>query len=183
VPDSTPTTVLPPPLALLRDTPAGAIYALAAKNELLEGVDRCRQGAIGGAEWSDYRRVLTLRLQSGRRITFAADGPRLRIECSCGKGSPGRHCSHVVTGWALLKRVVSPESFASFRLSDQLVRDVEILVGLRDGDVSAVPKRPSLAEQLVEARRIRAAKLKERSAAQPGNSGTSATNASSSLLQ
>jgi len=165
VPDSKPTSALPPPLALLRDTPAGAIYALAAKNELLEGVEACQHRAVAGAEWRDDRRVLTLELAAGPQVSFSATGPQLQIECSCRKWSPGRHCSHVVTGWALLKRVVSPESLAASRFSDRLLRDVEILVGLREGEVPSAPKKPSLADRLAEARRIRAVKLAARAKA------------------
>lgn len=165
MPDSKPTTALPPPLALLRDTPAGAIYALTAKNELFQGLGACQHKAVAGAEWGDDQQVLILKLAAGPRVTFTAAGPHLLTQCSCREWSPGRHCSHVVTGWALLKRVVSPESFAAFRFSDRLLREVEILVGLREGDAPAAPKRPSLAEQLAEARRIRAAKIAARAKA------------------
>jgi non-specific serine/threonine protein kinase len=173
VPDSTQLTVLPPPLALLRDTPAGAVYSLTAKNDLLQGLEACRYGAVAGAEWSDDRRVLAIKLERGPRITFTAADKQLLTECSCREWSPGRHCSHVVTCWALLKRAVSPESFAGLRFSDSLLRDVEILLGLRDGHESSTPEEHSLPEtpkeRLERARALRRAAAGARlTAATPG---------------
>ena len=131
-PDSTQPTALPPPLALLRDTPSGAIYGLTTKNILFTGLGACKQGAVAGAEWSDDRRVLSLTLQSGQRISFTASEQRLLTECNCREWRPEQPCSHVVTCWVLLKRVVSPESLAAFPFSARLLRDIAILVGLED---------------------------------------------------
>ena len=76
-PDSPQPATLPPPLALLHDTPAGALYGITIKSILFEGLEGCQHGAVTGAEWHDEGRILTLRLQSGPRITFTASGPRL----------------------------------------------------------------------------------------------------------
>jgi superfamily II DNA or RNA helicase len=95
------------------------------------------------------------------------------MECNCRKWNPGRQCSHVVTGWALLKRVVSPESFTALRFSNRLIRDIEILVGLRDEDEPSGPMEPPvrdmLRERLERARSLRAAALEPKPvAAKPG---------------
>jgi non-specific serine/threonine protein kinase len=82
---STQLTILPPPLALLRDTPAGAIYSLTTKNELFLGLGACQEGIVVGAEWSDDRNVLT-HASEGPQISFTADGPRLLTECTVGNG-------------------------------------------------------------------------------------------------
>ncbi len=119
MPDSHHRTTLPPPLALLRDTPAGAIFALAAKDALLEGVAACTQRTVADAEWRNGQRTLVLTLERGPSVTFTAAGQHLACACSCRKWHPQSHCSHVVTGWALLKRAVSPESLAAFRFGDR----------------------------------------------------------------
>ncbi|KAF0220831.1 MAG: non-specific serine/threonine protein [Geobacteraceae bacterium] len=171
---STPLTALPPPLAILRDTPAGAVYALASKNHLLEGIAACQRYFVTDAEWLDGRNAFVLDLQARHRVTFAAAGSQLTTECTCREWSPGRQCSHVVTGWALLKRAVSPESFATFRFSDRLLRNVERLVGLEDEQKPPTTAGPSvratLINRLEEARAVRAAALKEKKpAAKPYN--------------
>ena len=109
-PDAPQFAELPPPLKLLRDMPVGALYGLAAKNILFRGLEACQRGTVTGAEWSDDRRVLTLTLRSGPRVTFTAEGASLLMECSCRDQEPGRQCVHVVTCWALLKKIVSPDS-------------------------------------------------------------------------
>jgi hypothetical protein len=158
---STLLTALPPPLALLRDTPAGAIYSLTTKNELLLGLGACREGAVAGAEWRDNQRVLNLKLQAGPQISFTTSGPSLSTECSCRKWSPNRQCCHVVTCWAILKRAVSPESFATFRFSDRLIRDLEILLGLNDEHESSGHEELVAPEKLRERfERLRALRIK-----------------------
>jgi non-specific serine/threonine protein kinase len=139
-PDSTQTTALPPPLALLRDTPSAEIYGLTTKNILFTGLGACRQGAVAGAEWSDDRRVLSLTLQSGHRISFTASEKRLLTECNCREWRPERPCSHVVTCWVLLKRVVSPESLAAFPFSARLLREIAMLLGLADSNGATAPE-------------------------------------------
>jgi superfamily II DNA or RNA helicase len=165
-PDSPQPATLPPPLALLHETPAGAIYGITIKSILFEGLEGCQQGAVTGAEWHDEGRVLTLRLQSGPRITFTASGQSLLTQCSCLDWEPSRQCSHVVTCWALLKRAVSPESFASYHFSARLLRDVVILVGLNAGhEPDARRERPvaePLRERLERARAVRKAALAAR---------------------
>ncbi|HKZ16544.1 MAG TPA: SNF2-related protein, partial [Geobacteraceae bacterium] len=170
---STQLTTLPPPLALLRDTPAGAIYSLTTKNELFLGLGACQEGSVAGAEWRDDKHALTLKLRAGPQISFTADGPRLLTECSCREWSTGRQCSHVVTCWAILKLAVSPESFAAFRFSNRLMRDVEILLGLNDDNEPARLEEPPVSEGLQErlerARALRAAALEPKPmAAKPG---------------
>jgi superfamily II DNA or RNA helicase len=161
LPDSPQFSSLPPPLALLRNTPAGAIYGLTDKEILFRGMDGCRQAAFSGAEWRDEGRVLTLKMKWGPQITFTVAGDLLLTDCSCGDWDPTLQCSHVVTCWALLKRTVSPGSLASFRFNDQTLRDVEILVGLSEEDAPASPERSpvpkTLAERLEAARAIRKA--------------------------
>jgi superfamily II DNA or RNA helicase len=162
-PDSTRSTQLPPPLALLHDTPAGTMYGLTSKNILFKGLEDCRQGAVAAAEWSDDRCVLTLTLQSGPRISFTAAEQGLLTECSCREWRPERPCSHVVTCWVLLKRAVSPESLAAFHFSARLLRDVEILVGLADSSETAGkvkhPFPDMLRDRLERARALRKAAL------------------------
>jgi len=68
----------------------------------------------------------------------------------------------VVTCWALLKRVVSPESLASIHFSSSLLRDTEILLGLKDGEKEpssqGVPRVPdTLQDRLERARALRKA--------------------------
>jgi non-specific serine/threonine protein kinase len=162
-PDSTQPTALPPPLALLHDTPSGAIYGLTTKNILFAGLGACRQGAVAGAEWSADRRVLSLKLQSGHRISFTASEKRLLTECNCREWRPERPCSHVVTCWVLLKRVVSPESLAAFPFSARLLREVAMLVGLEDSNEAAGkvdhPFPDMLRDRLERARALRKAAL------------------------
>jgi superfamily II DNA or RNA helicase len=147
--DSPPQLIaLPPPLALLRNTPAGAIYGLTNKKILFKGLDDCLHGSFTGTEWHDERRILTLKMESGPQISFTAAEERLLTECSCRQWSPSLQCSHVVTCWALLKRSVSPESFAMFRFRDRMLRDLEILLGLMEEDESSKPQEPSVSETL-----------------------------------
>lgn len=67
-----------------------------------------------------------------------------------------------MTAWVFLKRAVSPESFKSFRFNEQMLRNVESLLGLRDEHKTTAPDnsvhQPSLAKQLAEARRLRTEK-------------------------
>jgi non-specific serine/threonine protein kinase len=169
MPSSPQSTPLPPLLALLSDTQPGAIYALTTKDNLLQGLAACQRETVASAEWRDKQGALTIKLAAGQRIAITSTDKHLLIRCSCGEWSPGRHCSHVVTVWALLKRTVSPESFKSIRFNDQMLRDVKMLVGLRDGGETVLPdkplRRPSLAEQLEEARKVRATKLAARTKA------------------
>ncbi len=161
--DSKQITALPFLLTLLRDSPAGAIYGLSNKKILFEGLDGCLHGSVSGAEWRNEGRILTLKMQKGQQISFTATGDRLSTECSCPDWNPALQCSHVVTCWALLKRTVSPGSLAAFRFSNRLLRDIEILLGLKDENESSAseqtPVPESLMARLERARAIRKAAL------------------------
>ncbi|RQW83065.1 MAG: DEAD/DEAH box helicase, partial [Geobacter sp.] len=170
MPPATPQSVeLPLLLKLLRDMPAGALYGLAAKNILFRGLEACQSGSVTGAEWSDDRRVLTLTLRSGPRVTFTAEGASLLTECSCRDQEPGRQCVHVVTCWALLKKIVSPESLTAVRFNDRLLAALEILLGLKEAVESTGRAEPSgrnlLRERLERARTLRKAALTTKPAA------------------
>jgi len=169
-PDAPQFAVLPPPLKLLRDMPVGALYGLAAKNILFRGLEACQSGTVTGAEWSDERRVLTLTLRSGPRVSFTADGARLLTECSCRDQEPGRQCVHAVTCWALLKKIVSPESLGAVRFSDRLLTALEILLGLKEVEESTGRAEPLgrnlLRERLERARALRKAEHATKSMAE-----------------
>jgi non-specific serine/threonine protein kinase len=162
-------------LKLLRDMPPGALFGLAAKNTLFRGLESCRSGSVTGAEWSDDQRVLTLTLRSGPRVTFTAEGASLLMECRCRDQEPGRQCVHVVTCWALLKKIVSPESLTAVRFSDRLLRDVEILLGLKEAEESPgraePPGRNFLQERFERARALRKTALATISAEQRTETG------------
>jgi superfamily II DNA or RNA helicase len=160
LPDSKQFTSLPPLLALLRDTPSGAIYGLTGKKILFEGLDGCLRDTFAGAEWGDEGRVFTLKMKKGPKISFTAAEGRLLTECSCPDWSPPMQCPHVVTCWALLKRTVSPESFATFRFSERILSDVEILLGLSDESGSSAPEQSSALKTLAD--RLEAARAKRK---------------------
>lgn len=174
-PDSATPAQLPPPLAFLRDTPTGAIYGLTTKSILLEGLEACQHAGVSGLEWSGDRGRLTLRLQSGPKVSFIAEGSRLLTECGCREWDPIRQCPHVVTCWALLKKVVSPGSFAAFSFSPRLLRDTEILLGLKEedeppgADPPRVPNTP--AERLERARAVGKGAIAARERAVKGGKG------------
>jgi non-specific serine/threonine protein kinase len=157
-PDSPQPTALSPPLAILRDTPAGALYGLTDKSTLFHGLEDCMHGSITGAEWLDGGAVLTLKLQSGRKVTFAASGTRLLTNCSCPDWQAGRECRHVVACWALLKKTVSPDSLSSIFFSPRLLRDVEILTGMDEVTVPPKQKAPKREVPAASLRRARASK-------------------------
>ncbi len=125
-------STLPPPLALLRATPAGAIYGLSDKNTLFKGLDDCAHEEMRGAEWHDDGAVLTLKMQSGRCVSFTVSGEKLVTKCGCNDWAPGHQCRHVVTCWALVKKAVSPESLSSISFSSRLLKDVRILLGIAE---------------------------------------------------
>jgi len=167
MPSATPqSAALPPPLQLLREMPAGALYGLAAKDNLLRGLEACQSSVIIGAEWRADRCALTLRLRSGPRVTFTAEGSSLLTECSC----RGRQCVHLVTCWALLKKIVSPESLTAVRFSDRTLAELEILLGLKEAEESSgkaePPGRNLLQERFDRARALRKAALARKSTKQ-----------------
>lgn len=79
---------LPLPLAFLRDTEPGAIYAFTTKDNLLQGLAACQREVVAGTEWMDEKRVLTIKLATGHRIAFTAVGNQLTMRCGCGGGGP-----------------------------------------------------------------------------------------------
>ena len=174
-PDAPQVAPLPPPLQLLREMPAGALYGFAAKDNLLRGLEACQSCVITGAEWRDDRRALTLALRSGPRVMFTAEGDRLLTECSCGKREPGRQCVHLVTCWALLKKIVSPESLTAVRFNARMLNDLEILLGLKEAEESSglaePPVRDLLRERLERARALRKTALTSKSTEQKAAKG------------
>jgi len=176
MPPATPQSAeLQPPLKLLRDMPPGALFGLAVKNILFRGLEACQSGSVTGAEWSADRRVLTLTLRSGPQVTFTAEGASLLMECSCRDQEPGRQCVHVVTCWALLKKIVSPESLTVVRFNDRLLAALEILLGLNEAEESTgraeLPGRNLLQERFERARALRKAALVTKSTEQKTENG------------
>lgn len=150
---------LPLPLKLLRDMPVGALHGLASNDNLFRGLEACQSATVTAAEWSADRRVLSLMLRYGPRVTFIAAGAGLLAECNCRDQEPGRQCAHVVTCWALLKKIVSPESLTAVRFSDRTLATLELLLGLKEAEKSPgraePPGRNLLQERLERARMLR----------------------------
>lgn len=142
---------LPPVLALLRNTPPGALYSLVDKSNLLEGAIECLRSPITGAEWSADGTSLTIDLYARHRLTLAAAGERLETECSCRGWAPVRQCPHVAAAWAILKRLVSPGALSQIRFNERHLQDVARLVGLGQAPTDS-PQRPAPRRPVAPAR-------------------------------
>jgi len=109
-------TELPPILTLLLNKPAGELYSLTTKTNVTDGVKECDKPAITGVSRDDSKGLVSLNF--GRHLTtFRLEGDRLKFFCSCQKSYDKSLCQHVVTGWACLKRLVSPTSLTFIRFS------------------------------------------------------------------
>ncbi|GFO69142.1 hypothetical protein GMLC_27210 [Geomonas limicola] len=107
--------------ALLRhllEMPASAVYALAAKGQLFNGFELCKQRPISRLAWSEDGAVLnlTFAVHNDFNVSFSLEQGELSGSCDCGVWSPEGRCPHLVASLATLKKAVSPTSFPMLQL-------------------------------------------------------------------
>ncbi len=115
-------------LRLLQERPPGEIYLLSIKQIVMDGLKAAEHPVISDISWNDDKSVITLEF-SGVHTRFGFEGNRLLFSCSCKNPYQRSHCSHIITAWACLKRLVSPNSFPSTRFSQHNMRQVERVTG------------------------------------------------------
>lgn len=138
-------TPLPPVLQLLRDLPAGELYQLGSKSDVADGIKDCERPAVSSAEYDQHNGRLTVHGRHRQIFCVTAD-QRLIFSCSCGAHTRG-HCSHIVTAWACLKRLVSPASLQSIRFHPDNLQAVARLISQQDS--SSTPA-PTLLQRIAE---------------------------------
>jgi len=107
--------------ALLRhllEMPASAVYALAAKGQLFNGFELCKQLPVSRLVWSGDGSTLSLKFgaEKPHTITISLQQGEFDGACDCGVWSPDGRCPHLVASLATLKKAISPASFPMLQL-------------------------------------------------------------------
>jgi non-specific serine/threonine protein kinase len=110
-----------PLLRLFKLSEPRDLYSLASKANLESGMTVCRHGMIADAAWDDKRTTLDIAFSSQATVSFTCMGQRILSNCTCRIWRSWSQCPHVVAGWAVLKRLVSPESLSQIRFSPELL--------------------------------------------------------------
>ncbi len=119
---------LPLLLQILKERPAGELYMLSSKQIVLDGIKQCEQPVI---------RDVFIKPEIGQVIininnyltTFTCNDKRLLFSCSCENEYRRDRCSHIITAWACLKRLVTPGSLTAVRFSQDNLNQVARLIG------------------------------------------------------
>ncbi len=122
------TVEIPHLLRLLQERPPGEIYLLSIKQIVMDGLKAAEDPIITDISWNDDKSIITVEV-NGFHARFGSDGNRLLFSCSCKNPYQRSHCSHIITAWACLKRLVSPNSFPTTRFSQHNMQQVARITG------------------------------------------------------
>jgi len=121
-------------LAKLEQFPAGKIYVMAPRNEVLKAMALLRGTPVRDFTWSRDRSVLNLEVADPKLTEVSlsiADG-ELGHTCEC--GLPGG-CRHLICAMITLKKLLAPQSFRDIHFSDDYLQELSsILSGNSDED-------------------------------------------------
>lgn len=131
-----------PLLKKLHKTTPESIYTTAAKVHITAGFEGCKTNTIVNAIWNEDKTALVVRFIDDSESTIMLEGARILTKCSCKLWQPARNCPHVVITWATLKRLVSPETLSSFKINQQMLKDMKRFMSKKqpppDAEVSRV---------------------------------------------
>jgi non-specific serine/threonine protein kinase len=113
------------------------LYNLASRVNLEEGIEICRHGSIDTTAWNTDKSSISIYFSPSATTTLSSHGMRILTGCSCRQWRPGLQCPHIVAAWAILKRLVSPNSLSHLSFNPDLLERVALLSGL------ALPPNPS----------------------------------------
>lgn len=111
-----------PLLRLFKEREPRDLYSLASKANLENGMTICRHGNIVQAEWNSTRSSLTIAFSHQVTTSFTCADQRIASSCTCRIWRSWSQCPHVVAGWAVLKRLASPDSLSQIRFSQELLK-------------------------------------------------------------
>jgi superfamily II DNA or RNA helicase len=106
------------------------LYSIASKANLQEGIEFCRHTSIDATAWNADKSSISITFSSIATTTLTSNGMRILTGCSCRLWRPGLQCPHVVTAWALFKRLVSPGSLFQIKFSDELLERLSLFSGI-----------------------------------------------------
>ena len=121
--------VLHHPLTLIQQTQPGMLYTIASRERMLQAVTGCGCNIVSAAALSPDNTTLTLTCKDGARVTLSGTG-LLSTSCDCRLWAPHAQCSHVVTIWIQLKRLLSPGSFPHIKISAKALWELSLLTGI-----------------------------------------------------
>ncbi len=110
-----------PLLQLFKEREPRDLYSLASKASLESGMTICRNGRVVQAEWNSTQSSLTIAFSHQVMTSFSCADRRIATACNCRIWRSWSQCPHVVAGWAVLKRLTTPESFTQIRFSQELL--------------------------------------------------------------
>jgi non-specific serine/threonine protein kinase len=108
---------------MLKQFPAGKIYVMAPRKEVLAGMALLRGTPVRDFTWSRDRSVLTLEVADFAlmEISFSIADGELSHACEC--GTPGG-CRHLICALITLKKLLSPQSFREIHFGDDYLREL-----------------------------------------------------------
>ena len=128
-----------PLLRLFKEREPRDLYSLASKANLESGMTICRHGGIVQAEWNSTRSSLNIAFSHQITTSFTCADQRISSSCTCRIWRSWAQCPHMVAGWAVLKRLVSPDSLSQIRFSPELLETAAEKCGIEQLK-SAAPK-------------------------------------------
>jgi non-specific serine/threonine protein kinase len=128
-------------LAGLREFPAGRIYTLAPRDEVLAAMTLLRTTPVREVTWSRDRSLLTIEVEDPEpaEVTLSLADGEPRYACDCGAR---RGCRHLVVALVTLKKLLMPESFRDIRLSDRYLGELSAPLLGRGGEPAPEPRLP-----------------------------------------
>jgi non-specific serine/threonine protein kinase len=126
-------------LSKLEHLPAGKIYVMAPRKEVLKAIALLRGTPLRDFTWSRDRSVLNLEVADPKLTEISlsiADGG-LGHSCEC--GLPGG-CQHLVCALITLKKLLSPHLFRDIHFSDEYLEELSAILtanGHKDSDPSS----------------------------------------------
>lgn len=126
-PDSASSSLL---LRLFKEREPRDLYSLASKANLESGMTICHHGSIVQAEWDTTRSSLDIAFSQQITTSFTCSGQIISSFCTCRIWRSWSQCPHVVAGWAVLKRLVSPDSLSQIRFSQELLESAAEKCGI-----------------------------------------------------
>jgi non-specific serine/threonine protein kinase len=137
------TAGLDPGTQLLNDLallPAGKIYVMAPRDEVLKGMALLKGNPVRDFTWSSDRSVLTVEVDdlSLAEVSISITEGKLSYACDC-KALHG--CSHLVSALVTLKKILSPGSFSHIAFTEGYQRELAAFLSLDASDEAAAANR------------------------------------------